>query len=81
MNIKIADKTKFQLSQYSARASGGLDMTGVIDEDILPKPMNKVLVRTELFVEKPEEKEQDIRSWSDLAVKVGIAIINPPVKE
>ena len=61
MKIKFTDKSKFQLSQYSAKESGGLNLTGNINVDILFKPMKKVLVPTEFFEEKPEESEQDIR--------------------
>lgn len=78
MIIKVINKSKHQLPQYSTEASAGMDLRANLESDILLKPMERALVPTGLFLEIPVGFEAQIRPRSGLAVKNGITILNSP---
>ena len=78
MNIKIVNKSKHSLPEYSTALSAGMDLRANIDEPIVIKSLERKLIPTGLFIELPEGYEAQIRSRSGLAIKKGITVLNSP---
>ena len=78
MKVKIINKSKHELPSYETKASAGLDVRANIDEVIELKPLQRVLVKTGLFMEIPEGYECQVRPRSGLALKKGITVLNAP---
>ncbi|MCE5347947.1 MAG: dUTP diphosphatase [Bacteroidales bacterium] len=78
MEIKIVNKSKHGLPEYSTSSSAGMDLRADIEEDIILKPMERTLVKTGLYLEIPEGFEAQIRPRSGLAIKKGITVLNSP---
>lgn len=66
------------MPQYETSASAGLDLKANIDELIVLKPLERVLIKTGLFLEIPEGYEAQVRPRSGLALKNGITVLNAP---
>ncbi len=78
MNVKIVNKSKHALPEYATALSAGMDLRANIEEPIVLKPLQRVLVPTGLFIQLPEGYEAQIRPRSGLAFKHGITIPNTP---
>jgi dUTP pyrophosphatase len=78
MNIKIVNRSRHPLPGYSTVFSAGMDLRASLENDIILKPLERVLVSTGLFVEIPEGYEAQIRPRSGLALKAGITVLNSP---
>lgn len=78
MKIRVINKSKYKLPEYSTKASAGMDVRANLEEKIIRKPMERVMVPTGLFFEIPEGYETQIRPRSGLAIKKGITIMNSP---
>lgn len=78
MKIKIVNKSDNPLPEYSTASSAGLDLRANISDNIILKPLKRILVPTGLYIELPEGYEAQIRPRSGLAVKHGISIVNSP---
>ena len=78
MKIRIVNKSKHSIPEYSTESSAGMDLRANIDKEILLKPLQRALVPTGLFVEIPVGFEAQIRPRSGLAIKKGITILNSP---
>jgi dUTP pyrophosphatase len=74
---KINYKHK-DLPKYKTVGSSGLDLIANIDNDIILKPNERVLVPTGLAVAIPENYEIQVRPRSGLAAKNGISVLNTP---
>jgi dUTP pyrophosphatase len=78
MKIKVINKSKHNLPQYSTEASAGMDLRANIKNDIVLHPMERTIVPTGLFLELPVGYEAQIRPRSGLAIKNGITVLNSP---
>jgi dUTP pyrophosphatase len=78
MKVKIVNKSRHPLPAYSTVFSAGMDIRANIDEEIVVKPMERLLVPTGLYIELPTGFEAQIRPRSGLAIKHGITILNSP---
>jgi len=78
MKIKIINKSKHELPGYSTEASAGMDVRANLDQDIVIKPMERIIIPTGLFLEIPIGYEAQIRPSSGLAIKKGVTILNSP---
>ncbi len=78
MTIKVVNKSKHALPEYSTAFSAGLDLRADIDRDIIIDPLQRVLVPTGLFIELPVGYEAQIRPRSGLAIRHGITVLNSP---
>lgn len=78
MNINIVNTSKHSLPHYSTEHSAGMDLRANIDNDIVLKPLERILVPTGLFIELPEGYEAQIRPRSGMAFKHGITVLNSP---
>jgi len=78
MKIKIINKSKHPLPHYATSASAGFDVRANIDNAIVIKPLERMLVPTGLFIELPSGYEAQVRPRSGLAFKNGITVLNSP---
>ncbi|MDF3078873.1 MAG: deoxyuridine 5-triphosphate nucleotidohydrolase [Sphingobacteriaceae bacterium] len=78
MNIKIINLSQNPLPAYETEASAGMDLRANLIEDVVLKPMQRLLIPTGLFIELPTGFEAQIRPRSGLALKHGITILNSP---
>lgn len=78
MKVKIKNISRHQLPAYSTVYSAGMDIRASIDESLVLKPLERILVPTGLFIELPEGYEAQIRPRSGLAIKHGISVLNSP---
>lgn len=78
VKIKILNKSRHPNPQYSTEYSSGMDIRAQLDSKIIIKPLERVLVKTGLFIELPVGYEAQIRPRSGLAIKKGITVLNTP---
>lgn len=78
LNVKIINQSKHDVPKYETSAAAGLDLKANISEAINLKPLERVLVKTGLFIEIPEGYEAQVRPRSGLAFKNGITVLNSP---
>lgn len=78
LHVKIINKSNHQSPEYATHASAGMDLRASIENEIVLKPMERILVPTQLFIELPIGYEAQIRPRSGLAFKNGITVLNSP---
>ena len=78
MKIKIVNHSKHALPAYETSASAGVDLKANLEQEIVLKPMQRILVPTGLFIEIPVGYEAQVRPRSGLAIKKGITVLNSP---
>lgn len=78
MKIKIVNQSKHALPEYATKASAGLDLRANIDSPITLNSLERVLVKTGLFIELPIGYEAQVRPRSGLAYKNGVTVLNTP---
>lgn len=78
MKIKIVNQSKHALPEYATKASAGLDLRANIDSPITLNSLERVLIKTGLFIELPIGYEAQVRPRSGLAYKNGVTVLNTP---
>ncbi|MAX68659.1 MAG: dUTP diphosphatase [Flavobacteriales bacterium] len=78
MKVKVVNKSKHDLPNYSTTASAGMDVRANIDNPFTLKPLERTIVKTGLFLELPVGYEAQVRPRSGLAFKKGITVLNSP---
>tara|TARA_X000000950_G_C13812250_1_gene618179 strand:- start:335 stop:769 length:435 start_codon:yes stop_codon:yes gene_type:complete len=78
MKIEIINRSKHRLPKYETLLSAGMDLYANINKELLLKPMQRVLVKTGLFIALPNGYEAQIRPRSGLAFKKGVTVLNSP---
>ncbi len=78
MIIRIINKSKQSLPEYSTELSAGVDLRANIDKVIILKPLQRALIPTGLFVKLPVGYKAQVRPRSGLAIKKGITVFNSP---
>ena len=78
MKISIVNTSKNNLPKYSTSASAGMDIRAKLENAIIIKPLERVVIKTGLFIEIPEGYEVQVRPRSGLAIKHGITVLNSP---
>ena len=79
MVVKIFNGSENPLPAYSTELSAGMDLRANLpDGPIRLFPLERVLVKTGLYIELPEGYEAQIRPRSGLALKNGITVLNSP---
>jgi dUTP pyrophosphatase len=78
MKIKIVNQSKHPLPEYATEASAGLDLRANIDSPLTLNSLERVLVKTGLFIELPIGYEAQVRPRSGLAFKNGVTVLNTP---
>jgi len=75
LSVKFND---IPLPSYSTEGSSGMDLRAAVDDKIIIKPLETVLIPTNLAVEIPEGYEGQVRPRSGLAAKNFVTILNTP---
>lgn len=78
MTVQIINKSNNSLPAYETAHAAGMDLKADLEEPIVLKPMQRLLVPTGIYVELPVGFEAQIRPRSGLAFKHGISIVNSP---
>ena len=78
MNVKVINKSKHDLPHYSTPTAAGMDLRANIDESISLKPLERIIIKTGIFMELPIGYEAQVRPRSGLAFKKGITVLNSP---
>ena len=78
MRIKIVNKSKHSLPEYSTAFSAGMDLSVNLNESLRLKPLERALVPTGIYIELPQNYEAQIRPRSGLALKKGSTVLNTP---
>jgi dUTP pyrophosphatase len=78
LKVKIVNKSKHSLPEYSTGLSAGMDLRANLGEPMVLRPGERRLIPTGLYIELPEGYEAQIRPRSGLALKKGITVLNSP---
>ena len=78
MKIKIINKSSNDLPKYETESSAGMDIRAYLEDEIIIKPLERVLIPTGLYISLPKGYEAQIRPRSGLAIKKGITVLNTP---
>jgi dUTP pyrophosphatase len=76
--IEIINNSKHSIPQYETNQSAGMDIRANIDESLMLKPLERILVKTGLFIALEPGYEAQVRPRSGLAFKKGITVLNSP---
>ena len=76
VKIKIINKSDNPLPEYATSGSSGMDLRAFLKEDLIIKPLERVVIPTGLYVEIPDGYEIQIRARSGLALKHGLSLPN-----
>ena len=64
MQVSIVNKSKHLLPNYETIASAGMDLRANLEKAIILKPMERVVVKTGLFISLPVGFEAQVRPRS-----------------
>lgn len=78
MTINIINKSQHQLPHYETIASAGMDLRANLSEPVTLQPLERLIIKTGLFIELPIGFEAQVRPRSGLAAKKGITVLNAP---
>ena len=78
MKVKIINRSKHLIPSYETEGSAGMDLRANINESITLKTLERVVVKTGLFIALPVGFEAQVRPRSGLAAKKGITVLNSP---
>ena len=78
MTVQIINKSKHQIPSYETLLSAGMDIRANISESVTLKPLDRVIVKTGLFIALPAGLEAQVRPRSGLAAKKGVTVLNSP---
>ncbi|MCX7769518.1 MAG: dUTP diphosphatase [Proteobacteria bacterium] len=76
--VKRLHSFDLPLPSYQTDGSSGMDLYAAIEESIIIRPLERVIIPTGLAIELPKGFEAQIRPRSGLALKNGITILNSP---
>lgn len=78
ITVKIINQSSNPLPSYATPGSAGMDLRANIEEALILKPLERILVSTGLFMEIPAGYEGQVRPRSGMAVNKGITCLNTP---
>lgn len=78
IKVKIVNESAFPLPEYATTGSAGMDLRANLQNVVILKPLERMLIPTGLFIELPEGYEAQIRPRSGLAIKRGLTLLNTP---
>ena len=76
--VKIINQSNNSLPEYKTAGSSGMDVRAYLNEEVKIKPLERVLIKTGLFLEMETGMECQVRPRSGLALKQGITVLNTP---
>ena len=78
MKIKVINKSKHQLPEYSTENSAGMDLRANLEKEVKLMPLERALIPTGLFIELLPGYEAQIRPRSGMCLKHGLSVLNSP---
>ena len=78
IKVKIVNHSPYPCPAYATPQSAGLDLKACLEQPVVLKPLQRVLVPTGLFIALPAGYEAQVRPRSGLALKHGITVLNTP---
>ena len=75
---KVSLNPDFKLPSYESKGAAGMDLSAVIDTEVVLKPLERSLIPTGIAISLPKDLEAQIRPRSGLAIKHGITLLNTP---
>ena len=78
MKVKIVNRSTHALPEYKTKASAGMDIRANLEQTVVLKPLERILIPTGLYIELPVGYEAQIRPRSGLALNEGLGILNSP---
>ena len=78
MIIHIVNISNNELPKYETLLSAGMDLRAYLEDPIVLKPLQRVLVKTGLFISLKPGYEAQVRPRSGMALKKGISVLNSP---
>lgn len=78
LKVRIINQSTNPLPEYITDGAAGMDIRASLENAIVLKSMERLLVPTGLFIELPAGYEVQIRPRSGLAIKQGITCLNAP---
>ena len=78
MIVKVVNKSNNPLPSYESLLSAGMDIRAHLENPIILKPHDRVLVKTGLHIQLKKNYEAQVRPRSGLALKKGITVLNSP---
>ena len=75
---KTENNKNLPLPTYMTSGSAGVDLYAAIDDELILKPGERMLIPTGIKVALPPGYEAQIRPRSGLAIKFGITLLNSP---
>ncbi len=75
-NVKIINRSRYELPKYQTVGSAGMDLRANLDEAITLAPMERRLIPTGLYIELPYGYEGQVRPRSGLSIKQGLTCVN-----
>lgn len=78
MTVKLINKSKHATPTYETAGAAGMDLRANILEPITLQPLERVIVKTGLYMSLPVGFEAQVRPRSGLAAKKGITVLNAP---
>lgn len=76
MKIKVVNLSNNVAPSYKTEGASGMDICAYLEEPMILKPMDIVVVPTGIKLEIPEGNEVQVRARSGLAAKHGISLVN-----
>ena len=76
--IKVINKSSHPLPSYATEGAAGLDLRASLTEAVTLRPLERKLIPTGLYIERPLGYEAQIRPRSGLSIRHGITVINSP---
>lgn len=76
--VKIIHQNNHALPHYATEGASGMDIRANLNESIIIKPLERLLIPTGIFIQLPQGYEAQIRPRSGLAYKNGITVLNSP---
>lgn len=78
MEVQVINKSKHELPSYETVFSAGMDIKANIDESVTLRPLERIVIKTGLFISLSKGLEAQVRPRSGLASKKGITVLNSP---
>lgn len=78
MEIEIINNSPHEVPNYETLLSAGMDLRAVLEAPVTIGSLDRVLIKTGLFMALPSGYEAQVRPRSGLAYKKGITVLNAP---
>lgn len=77
-SVNVINKSPYPLPEYQSEHAAGLDLQAVLERAIELAPLERVLIKTGIFMALEPGTEAQVRPRSGLALKKGLTVLNSP---